>query len=170
MPDCLHGASASSPLWIREFRRLQGNCVVGRGDHWIFGGALAIATLACADTTAALTATSTLTGLEPALEDATLALWAAAALWRPVLLVGEVIAPRLGYDTRRWSTVFPFGMYAVCSLATGGLTGIGGSQHLRTRVDLGRLRRVGPRLQRHVPPRRRYRQERGLSRSSMMPR
>ena len=100
--------------------------LLGCGDHWIFGGALAIATLACARTAAALTATSALAGIHPALHDATLALWAAAALWLPALLTAEVIAPRLGYDTRRWSTVFPFGMYAVCSIATGSITGIGG--------------------------------------------
>lgn len=99
---------------------------VGHGDHWVFGGALAIATLACADTTSALMATSTLTGLHGTLKDATLALWCAAALWLPVLLVCEVIAPRLSYDTRRWSTVFPFGMYAVCSIAAGGVTGVDG--------------------------------------------
>jgi tellurite resistance protein TehA-like permease len=100
--------------------------LLGRGDHWIFGGALAIATLACARTAAALSATSTLDGIQPALHDATLALWAAAALWLPALLTGEVIAPRLAYDTRRWSTVFPFGMYAVCSIAIGSISGIGG--------------------------------------------
>jgi len=100
--------------------------LVGRGDHWIFGGALAIATLASARTSAALDATSTLGGLRPALPDVTLALWAAAALWLPALLAGELVAPRLGYDTNRWATVFPFGMYAVCSLAAGSVTGIGG--------------------------------------------
>lgn len=98
----------------------------GRGDHWVFGGALAIATLACARTTAALAATSTLTALHSALDDGTLALWAAAALWLPALLASELIWPRLGYDTRRWSTVFPFGMYAVCSIAAGSVTGVSG--------------------------------------------
>jgi len=99
--------------------------VAGSGDHWVFGGALAIATLACARTSAALTANSALTGLHSSLVDATLALWAAAALWLPALLAGELLAPRLRYDTRRWSTVFPFGMYAVCSVATSSITGVG---------------------------------------------
>jgi len=98
----------------------------GRGDQWIFGGALAIAALACARTTAALTATSALTDFRRALPDATLALWAAAVLWLPALLVAELAAPRLGYDTGRWSTVFPVGMYGVASIATGGVSGIGG--------------------------------------------
>jgi tellurite resistance protein TehA-like permease len=100
--------------------------LLGRGDHWIFGGALAIATLACARTTAALDATSALAGIHPALDDATLALWAAGVLWLPALLAGELIAPRIGFDAGRWSTVFPLGMYAVCSIATGSITGIGG--------------------------------------------
>jgi hypothetical protein len=100
--------------------------LLGRGDHWIFGGALAIATLACARSTAALSATATLVDIHPALREATLALWAAAALWLPALLLGELVAPRIAYDTCRWSTVFPVGMYAVCSIAAGSVTGTGG--------------------------------------------
>jgi tellurite resistance protein TehA-like permease len=100
--------------------------LVGRGDQWIFGGALAIATLACARTTAALDASGSVAGLRLTLHDVTLALWAAAVLWLPALLAGELIAPRLGYDSLRWSTVFPFGMYAVCSIAASSVTGIGG--------------------------------------------
>jgi tellurite resistance protein TehA-like permease len=100
--------------------------LVGRGDHWIAGGALAIATFACARTTAALDAASTLTQIRPALHHATLVLWAAAMLWLPALVAGELIVPRLGYDRRRWSTVFPLGMYSVCSIATGSVSGIGG--------------------------------------------
>jgi tellurite resistance protein TehA-like permease len=100
--------------------------MTGGGDHWVFGGALAIATLACARTTAALRATATFSGLDGALEDAALALWAAALLWLPLLLASELVWPRFRYDTRRWSTVFPFGMYAACSVATASVTGIGG--------------------------------------------
>lgn len=103
-----------------------GQLLTGGGDHWIFGGALAIATLAGARTTAALAATSTLTGVHATLENATLALWAAAALWLPGMIGGELISRRLRYDIRRWATVFPFGMYAVCSIAAGDVTGIGG--------------------------------------------
>ncbi len=100
--------------------------ITGRGDHWIFGGALAIATLASARTSAALQATGSLSALHGSLENATLGLWSAAVVWLPALLAGELIAPRPAYDTRRWSTVFPVGMYAVCSLAAGSVTDIGG--------------------------------------------
>lgn len=100
--------------------------LTGLGDHWVFGGALAIVTLACARTTAALDATGGLDGWHGFLQDATLGLWAAAVLWLPLLLVGEVLRPRLGYDVRRWATVFPFGMYAACSFAAGEVAGIAG--------------------------------------------
>ena len=51
--------------------------------------------------------------------------------WLPVLVVSEVIRRRLGYDIRRWATVFPLGMYAACSITVGqvarvsGITGFG---------------------------------------------
>jgi tellurite resistance protein TehA-like permease len=40
-------------------------------------------------------------------------------LWLPMLLVAEALRPRLRYDVRRWSTVFPVGMYAACSFVVG---------------------------------------------------
>ena len=40
-------------------------------------------------------------------------------VWLPVLLLAETLRPRLHYDVRRWSTVFPVGMYAACSFAVG---------------------------------------------------
>jgi tellurite resistance protein TehA-like permease len=106
-----------------------GQLLRGRGDHWIFGGALAIATLACAEVDIALRVTGTLAGAGLPLDDATLALWAAAVLWLPALLVGEVVSPRLRYDARRWSTVFPVGMYAVATVATGHAEDISGFVH-----------------------------------------
>ena len=48
-----------------------------------------------------------------------LALWVLTMLWLPVLLLGELLHPRLRYDISRWSTVFPLGMYAACSFAVG---------------------------------------------------
>jgi hypothetical protein len=112
---------APSPQELLRCRTL----LVGRGDQWVTGGALAIATLACARTKVALHTTQTLPALQHPLEQATLALWSASALWLAALLVTELKVPRAGYDTRRWSTVFPVGMYAVSTLATGSVTGIG---------------------------------------------
>jgi tellurite resistance protein TehA-like permease len=93
--------------------------VTGRGDQWITGGALAISALAAARITLAAESVGALGGITGALEDASIALWAATLAWLPVLLVTEVAQPRLGYDVRRWSTVFPVGMYAVCSFVVG---------------------------------------------------
>ena len=98
---------------------------VGLGDQWVAGGALAIAALACARVAAAATS-GPLRDVREALADASLALWVAAIVWLPVLLVAELVSRRFAYDTRRWATVFPFGMYAVCSFAVGDRTGIGG--------------------------------------------
>lgn len=47
-------------------------------------------------------------------------------LWLPVLLLGELRRPRLRYGVRRWSTVFPVGMYAACSFVVGDVNGIAG--------------------------------------------
>jgi hypothetical protein len=105
---------------------------VGRGDQWVSGGALAIAALACARVAAAASAGH----LGPArgfLDDASFALWVAAVAWLPVLLAAELVSHRFAYDTRRWATVFPFGMYAVCSFAVGDVVGIRGL------VDFGRI-------------------------------
>jgi tellurite resistance protein TehA-like permease len=90
--------------------------LTGRGDHWVTGGALAISALAAGRIS--------LGGVE--LPDAALlALWGAAMVWLPVLVAVELIRPRLGYDVRRWATVFPLGMYAACSFVTGDAVGAG---------------------------------------------
>lgn len=51
----------------------------------------------------------------PALHDISVLSLAASILWLTALLAGELTSPRPGYDIRRWSTVFPVGMYAVSS-------------------------------------------------------
>jgi tellurite resistance protein TehA-like permease len=43
--------------------------------------------------------------------------WVFAILWLAVLLVAELISPRIHYEDLRWSTVFPVGMYAAASFA-----------------------------------------------------
>jgi len=93
--------------------------LVGRGDHWITGGALAISTLAAGRITLGAQSLGALGGIEEALQDVSLALWGLTMVWLPVLLAAEAQRPRLEYDVRRWSTVFPVGMYAACSFIAG---------------------------------------------------
>ncbi len=106
---------------IRRFDLRQ--LLVGRGDHWVAGGALAISALACALVTQAGVALHLLGG-GAALRAATLVLWAAAVAWLPFLVVTELVSRRVFYDTRRWSTVFPVGMYAACSFVAGTALGL----------------------------------------------
>ena len=100
--------------------------LVGRGDHWVAGGALAIAALACGRLAEAAAGVGSLQRMHAGLGVAALAVWAAAAAWLPVLLAGEVVSPRLEYEVRRWATVFPFGMYAACSFVVGDVEHVGG--------------------------------------------
>lgn len=92
--------------------------MVGRGDHWIAGGALGISALAAAKIAAAAKPLG-IGGGRGVLEDVAIVLWVLTMLWLAVLLVAEARWPRLRYDAPRWSTVFPLGMYAVCSFAVG---------------------------------------------------
>lgn len=105
--------------------------LVGRGDHWVTGGALAISTVVAGRIEIAAVHLQLLAGAHQALRDLTLALWIAAMVWLPVLVAAELIRPRPGYNVRRWSTVFPVGMYAACSMIVGRVAGI------RTIVDFG---------------------------------
>jgi tellurite resistance protein TehA-like permease len=102
-----------------------GQLASGRGDHWITGGALAISTLAAADIASGARALTVLWHGTGPLRDAAVALWVASMLWLPVLVVAEALRPRLRYDLRRWSTVFPVGMYAACSFAVGSVAHAG---------------------------------------------
>jgi hypothetical protein len=76
----------------------------GGGDQWIAGGALAISALAAADI---------------GIDTLDIVLAAAALAWLPVVLAGELAAPRTGHHRTRWSTVFPVGMYAAMAFAVG---------------------------------------------------
>ena len=91
----------------------------GRGDHWIAGGALAISTLAAGRLTDGARALAILGNGGGVLEGLAVGLWVLTMLWLPLLLVAELLRPRLSYDLRRWSTVFPVGMYAACSFVVG---------------------------------------------------
>ncbi len=96
--------------------------VRGRGDHWVAGGALAICALACGTVTLAARDLHLLGG-GAALRGATAALWVAAVAWLPLLVATELVSRRVLYDTRRWATVFPVGMYAACSFVAGSAIG-----------------------------------------------
>jgi tellurite resistance protein TehA-like permease len=96
----------------------------GHGDHWIAGGALAIAALAAGRITEAARVLDRFAPLDQLFTIGTLVLWCLAVAWLLPLLVTECVRPRPGYDVRRWATVFPLGMYAACSVVVGQVTGI----------------------------------------------
>jgi tellurite resistance protein TehA-like permease len=98
----------------------------GHGDHWIAGGALAISALCAGKITQAAGHLGLFAPLLPVLTVSTLVLWGLAVAWIVPLITTELVRPRLGYDVRRWATVFPFGMYAACSVTVGQVTGISG--------------------------------------------
>lgn len=100
--------------------------VIAHGDAWVAGGALAISALAASRITAASGALGRFGERHSALTTGTLVLWCLAMAWLPALITAEVVKPRLAYDVRRWTTVFPLGMYSACSFATGQVTGITG--------------------------------------------
>src|SRR5437763_5009821 len=96
---------------------------VGRGDHWITGGALAISTLAAGLISLSAHSLHELGAVSGILKTVSLALWAVTIAWVPVLVATEALHPRLGYDERRWSTVFPVGLCAACSFVVGDAVG-----------------------------------------------
>jgi tellurite resistance protein TehA-like permease len=107
--------------------------VVGRGDHWITGGALAISTLAAGKITVSAHSLHELSALLGTMKTVSIVLWALTIAWLPVLLAAEALRPRLGYDVRRWSTVFPVGMYAACSFV------VGAAVHAAGIIDFARV-------------------------------
>jgi respiratory nitrate reductase gamma subunit len=111
-------------LWVlRDFdlRQLR----VGKGDHWVAGGAVAISALACGRVVQAIDATGALADLRDLLSAVAVALIVAELLWLPLLLAGELAAPRLQFSAARWATVFPVGMYAASTFTVGAAAGAG---------------------------------------------
>ena len=98
--------------------------VTGHGDHWIAGGALAISALAAGHVTKAAAALGQFSELHQILRPARWCSgawpWCGSSRWSPC----EILRPRLGYDARRWATVFPLGIYAACSFITGEVAAI----------------------------------------------
>jgi hypothetical protein len=85
-------------------------------------GALAISTVTAGRIALAAQETAILPGGNEALKTISLVLWCVTMAWLPALIVTEFLRPRLFYNVRRWSTVFPVGMHAACSFVVGGLT------------------------------------------------
>lgn len=104
--------------------------IEGHGDHWIAGGALAIAALAGAKLIDVGSAGTYLWNNDDsaALHTVTILLLVLDLCWYAVLLAAELAWPRLGYDVRRWATVFPMGMTAAALLSVGVAAGIPGSR------------------------------------------
>jgi hypothetical protein len=96
-----------------------GQLATGLGDHWVTGGALAISTVTAGRIALAGDQLWSASGAVSAFKDIALVLWVLTLLWLPVLLFAEVRWPRGRYSVRRWSTVFPVGMYAACSFVVG---------------------------------------------------
>lgn len=96
-----------------------GQLATGHGDHWVIGGALAISTVTAGRIALAGGQLWSSSGAVSAFKDIALVLWVLALLWLPVLLFAEAGWPRGRYSVRRWSTVFPVGMYAACSFVVG---------------------------------------------------
>ncbi|MFF8094288.1 tellurite resistance/C4-dicarboxylate transporter family protein [Streptomyces sp. NPDC016675] len=91
----------------------------GAGDHWVAGGALAISALAGAKLLAAAGSGMYLWNEDDSavLHDLTVFLLFLDLAWYAVLLAAEIAWPRIRYDVRRWSTVFPLGMTAAATLS-----------------------------------------------------
>jgi hypothetical protein len=94
----------------------------GAGDQWVAGGALAISALAGSTLLSSPLWTG---GAHRMLRAAALLLLALTFAWYAVLLGAEIYRPRLAYDVRRWSTIFPLGMIAAASLSLSATASIG---------------------------------------------
>ncbi|MGN6544919.1 MAG: tellurite resistance/C4-dicarboxylate transporter family protein, partial [Aureliella sp.] len=88
--------------------------------YWINMGAMAISTLAGTILIASADGSRLLTEILPFVRGVTLAFWATATWWIPMLVVLGVWRHiyrrfRLVYDPQYWGAVFPLGMYTVCT-------------------------------------------------------
>ncbi|WP_028807850.1 tellurite resistance/C4-dicarboxylate transporter family protein [Streptomyces canus] len=102
-------------LYLFDLRQV----LVGPGDQWIAGGALAISALAGSRLLAAESTRLYLWNDDDhgVLRAVTVALLVLSLAWYVVLLAAECVRPRPRYDVRRWATVFPMGMTAVATLS-----------------------------------------------------
>ena len=92
---------------------------VGRGDHWITGGALAISTLAAGTHHPRRQQPRRARGVHATLKTPRSSSGRSPSPGSRPCSPPRRCDPRLRYDVRRWSTVFPVGMYAACSFIVG---------------------------------------------------
>lgn len=97
--------------------------MVGRGDQWVSGGALAISALAAEWITIGAQGLHQWSAAAGTLHTLTLTLWAISAAWLPALILTKALRPRLGYNVGRWSTVWANGQAACLSSSRSGLQG-----------------------------------------------
>ena len=93
--------------------------VSGQGDHWVTGGALAISTVTAGRIALAAERIGAADAAVDSAKVVALVLWLLTMIWLLPLVAAEIRYPRLHYGVRRWSTVFPVGMYAACSFIVG---------------------------------------------------
>lgn len=97
--------------------------LLGAGDHWVAAGALAISALAAGRIVLAVDAAGW-TGWTVYLPHVAIAIELAELAAYVLLVCCELRRPRLSFDLRRWSTVFPLGMTSVAAMTVGTATGV----------------------------------------------